>query len=298
MTGWHVTAVVVTHEGPGERIRRCLDALAETGGCDAAVVVDNSPRTPHGEDPRAGYGPSVRAVITMPNRGYGAAANQGFAWAQGRVPDELQSAVLLLNDDVVVRTGWRGPLLDALEGDSVGAVQPKILFAADGTVNSAGVQLDRAFAGSDVGIGSVDGPEWTGAVEVDAFSGGAVLFRSDFLDDTGGFDERYFLYYEDVDLALRGRARGWRLTCQRDAVVEHDFGASTARMGDARRQMQERNRLWTAARHAPPRSLFDAYWLSVRRLRHTPRRTHALALAGGLAGAPSRLVGRCWEMCR
>jgi GT2 family glycosyltransferase len=296
VTAWHVTVVVVTHQGQGERIERCLTSLHRAGGCDAVVVVDNSPGAIEGDDPLSAYGPGVGSVVTMPNRGYGAAANAGFAWARSHAPRDLCSAVVLLNDDVTVRSGWLPPLLEVFDADSsVGAVQPKIVFAEDGSVNSAGVELDRYHAGADVGFGADDGPTWTGTVRIDAFSGGAVAFRGEFLDDTGGFDERFFLYYEDVDLSLRGRARGWRLACQRDAVVEHDFGASTVEMGAARRRMQERNRLWVAARHAPPRVVADALWLSVRRLAHPPRRAHAMALLTGAAGMPPRLLQRCRE---
>jgi GT2 family glycosyltransferase len=291
--------VVVTHEGPGDRIRRCVASVERAGGCDTVVVVDNSGGALAVGDPRPAYGTGVDGVVTMPNRGYGAAANAGFAWAREHAPHGLCSVVALLNDDVVVRPGWLNALVDVLDGDDrFGAVQPKILFAQDGSLNSAGVVLDRYHAGSDVGFGAPDGPAWTGCAETDAFSGGAVAFRADFLEDTGGFDERFFLYYEDVDLALRGRARGWRYACRRDAVVEHEFGASTVHMGPARRQMQERNRLWTAARHAAPRTVADALWLSLRRVARPPRHAHVAALLAGVAGMPVRVSERCRDGCR
>ena len=47
-------------------------------------------------------------------------------------------------------------------------------------------------------------------VDVQAWCGGAVLLRASYLADVGGFDERLFLYYEDVDLSMRGTERGWR----------------------------------------------------------------------------------------
>ena len=71
------------------------------------------------------------------------------------------------------------------------------------------VYLDPARTFPELGFGEPDGPEWKEPREIDAFTGGAVLFRRTFLEDLGGFDERYFLYYEDVDLALRGAERGW-----------------------------------------------------------------------------------------
>ena len=139
--------------------------------------------------------------IRVPNRGYGAAANEGFrrAFALGA------SAIALLNDDIVVRAGWSEPLQSALAQPKVGAAQPKLLIAGSNPprINSLGVTIGRDGAGTDIGDGTLD--VVVGAPsEIARFTGGAVMFAPEFLRETGGFDERFFLYYEDVDLAARG----------------------------------------------------------------------------------------------
>ena len=190
------------------------------------------------------------------------------------------------------KRGWLGPLLRVLaDDDRIGAVQPALLRHGTDLVNSLGVELDRFAAGSDRGLGTPAGTLGAPSA-IDIFTGGAVLFRPEFLDETGGFDERYFLYYEDVDLALRGAEMGWTYRCETASVVRHLGGATTADLGDDRVRYQERNRLWTAIRFAPPTTIARAFWLSIRRLRHAPRDAHARALAGGLAGAPGALVRR------
>src|SRR5690606_11114794 len=108
-------------------------------------------------------------------------------------------------------------------------------------------------------------------VPIELFTGGAVLFTTGFLADTGGFDERYFLYYEDVDLARRGAARGWQYRLAADSVVEHVRGMSAGGNPARTLLLQERNRLWAAFRFADPATIARALWLSVRRLRHHPR---------------------------
>lgn len=281
-----IIGVVVTHASPPAQLERCLTALLDAGGLDRLLVVDN------------GGSASVAAVpdrhdvevIRTDNHGYGAAANVGFARAS-----ELDARhVALLNDDVSVRTGWLDPLVDALDRDDrLGAVQPKLLFAdrEPPTINSLGVTIDEYGAGHDIGFGEPDRDDTTQA-EIDAFTGGAVLLRSSFVAATGGFDERYFLYYEDVDLAARGRALGWRYRCVPASVVDHIGSATTS--GDPARTLylQERNRLWCAFRNADAATIRHAMWLSIRRLRHHPRQVHARALVGGLAGAPTRLRQR------
>ncbi len=294
MTGQSPPVVVVTHEGPSNRLRKCLDALDASGDGDLVVVVDNSGREGSADEHFSEHATIEVVVVRTENRGYGAAANVGFAEAARRRTES--DAVALLNDDIVVASGWLSELCEALR-EGWAAVQPKLLFAEPGdqhgrTVNSVGVQTDRYGAGSDIGHGEADGPKFDGTTEIDIFTGGAVLFTRAFLELTGGFDERYFLYYEDVDLALRGRELGQQYACVATSVVWHEGGASTEALGDARRQLQERNRLWCVLRHAPPSTIARALGLSVRRLRHAPRRAHLDALAGGLVKAPQQLIER------
>ena len=282
--------VVVTHRGTGDIVRACLTSLAEAtdlGGSPpvTTIVVDNS----GGPTVRSGdYGPGVDDVVRVDNHGFGAAANAGIRLARG----VANAPIAVLNDDVEVSRGWLSPLLRALaEDDRVGAVQPALLRHGTDRINSLGVRLDVFGAGSDLGL---DEPANSlhGSAPIDIFTAGAVLFRPEFLDETGGFDERYFLYYEDVDLALRGAERGWTYRCETASVVFHHGGASTADLGDERVRYQERNRLLTAVRFASPTTTARAFWLSARRLRHPPRAAHARALAGGVAGAPAALVRR------
>ncbi len=229
------------------------------------------------------------SIVGTANRGYGAAANVGVA----RAIELGSTAVALLNDDVTVRLGWLAPLVEAIGEPGVGAAQPKLLVAGSdpAVVNSLGVAIDRYGAGFDIGDGSIDS-EQSGTMPIDAFTGGAVLLSVAFLRATGGFDERWFLYYEDLDLSARGRALGWRYVVVHDSVVDHARGLSTGADGGRTRYLQERNRIRHAFRHLDSATTLRALWLSVRRLRHEPRGVHARALAAGLAGVPVALWHR------
>jgi GT2 family glycosyltransferase len=278
-----IAAVVVTHSAPAGVLEACVASLHDAGGLDRILVVDNggSAMLERGDVD----------LIRVANRGYGAAANAGFAKALG----DGATAIALLNDDIVVRRGWVRPLVEALDGDRVGAVQPKLLVAGSDPprVNSLGVEIGGDGAGTDIGDGSLD--VVVGAPsEIARFTGGAVMLAAGFLRDTGGFDERFFLYYEDVDLGARGAALGWSYRVVPASVVEHARSASTAAAPDRTRFLQERNRLWHAFRHADSATMVRALWLSVRRLRFAPRGVHAKALAAGLAGAP----GAWWRRLR
>lgn len=279
-----VVAVVVTFEATAH-LERCLAALADVGGVTHTVVVDNGGRA-QVEDRD-----DVTLIRPTVNRGFGAGANVGFAAAR----DHGAHVVVLLNDDVVVAEGWLTALTNSLfAATDVGAVQPMLVLAGtDPTqVNSLGVDIGTDGAGVDIGLGTPASDVATEPHEISVFTGGAVAFRPQFLDATGGFDERYFLYYEDVDLARRGSRFGWRYRCVPQSVVEHAKGASSDALGDRTVYLRERNRLWSAFRNESARTVVGALWLSVRRLRHQPRAVHARALGAGVAGGAVRLVER------
>lgn len=269
-----IAAVVVTYAAPPGALERCLAAVVDE--VDRVIVVDTGRSVPADAHPRV-------ELVPVPNDGYGVAANVGFARATALGAD----VVVLLNDDVVGRPGWVSPLVAALAGERVGAAQPVLVVAGaePPIVNSRGVRIGPDGAGIDIGDGDAYEPA-TGAEPLDIFTGGAVAFSAGYLAATGGFDRRWFLYYEDVDLAHRGAAAGWSYVLVHDSVVEHERGSTTAQMPARTRYLQERNRLWAAFRFADAATIARAIWLSVRRVRHTPRPTHARALVTGLAGAP------------
>ena len=92
---------------------------------------------------------------------------------------------------------------------------------ADDLVNSVGVDLRPHGFAADRGYLVADRGQFDTPAEVDAWSGAAALLRRRYVDSVGPFDERLFLYYEDVDLSLRGRAQGWRYDLRPGVVVRH-----------------------------------------------------------------------------
>jgi GT2 family glycosyltransferase len=79
-----------------------------------------------------------------------------------------------------------------------------------------------------------------------------VLFRFDYLQSVGTFDERLHLFYEDVELALRGRRAGWRYLLVPESVVDHDHSATAVSGSDLAEFYKERNRFLVMASSAPP----------------------------------------------
>ncbi len=120
-------------------------------------------------------------------------------------------------------------------------------------INNVGSELyEYGFAG-DRGFMEPDLGQYDDESEVFAWCGGATLLRAAYLDDVGVFDTRLFLYYEDTDLAWRGRKAGWRHLYCPTAVVRHHHAQSSGVGSPVFRYHTERNRLLVAARNAPLR---------------------------------------------
>ena len=118
-------------------------------------------------------------------------------------------------------------------------------------INNAGAALyPHGFSG-DRGFLERDAGQYDTSQEVFGFSGGAVVLARAMVDDVGLFDERLFLYYEDTDLAWRGRRRGWRYVYVPTAVVRHRHASSTVIGSPVFRYHTERNRPLVLAKNAP-----------------------------------------------
>ncbi|HEY2594546.1 MAG TPA: glycosyltransferase family 2 protein, partial [Chloroflexota bacterium] len=111
----------------------------------------------------------------------------------------------------------------------VGVAGSRVLLA-DGRLQEAGDVIWSDGSTSHLGRGLPgDDPTLMQRRDVDYVSFCSAMVRRETWDDVGGFDEQYFpAYFEDADLCLSARARGWRVVCEPASVVVHDEGSSTA----------------------------------------------------------------------
>ncbi len=297
-----VSVTIVTFDPPDGMLERAVERVVATTGADRSgaaldprasfevdlLVVDVGGRARSRLD-AADLAGRATVLDLGRNVGFAGALHEGFERGISAGADVLVG----LNDDVVVGDGWLAPLVAALDADErLGAVQP--LLVQPGTsppaIDSAGVEIDRYGAGSDRSRGRPASEAESGRVT--AVTGGAAAWSARFIAEVGPPDVRFFLYYEDVEWCRRGSRAGWEFGLVAESVVEHAGSASTAALGEARRQLQERNRLWSTAMHGGPGEIARAVWLSVRRLRHAPRAVHRRALLAGIGGGGRRLLER------
>ena len=166
---------------------------------------------------------------------------------------------------VTVRAG--GEVVRADVGQTPGWVEVRLAGRWTDVVNSVGGVLLRGGHGADRGFLEPDDGRYDLTAEVFSWTGAAALLRTACLHDVGRFDERFFLYYEDLDLAWRARLRGWRHVCVPGAVAHHLHSATSGRTSPVLLHHLERNRLLALTRNAPAgllaRALLGFAWTTM-----------------------------------
>lgn len=220
------------------------------------VVVDNS----GGDAIRRllQTGLPVTVIGNARNVGFGAAINQGIRIDRGEY-------VAVLNDDAEPAARWLAEMVQAMEQHSeAGMCAPRIRLHGTDTLDSAGMLIGGDGSSKQRGQGRPAGDFSTGG-ETLFPSGCAALYRRRMLEQTGLFDESFFLYCEDTDLGLRGRWQGWRCLYVPDAEVEHHYSISSGKASPMKAYYVERNRLMVLVRNFPARALWMAPWYTLRR---------------------------------
>jgi GT2 family glycosyltransferase len=153
-------------------------------------------------------------------------------------------------------------------------------------VNNVGSVLVTLGFGGDRGYLERDNGQYDRPEEVFAWCGGGVLLRREYLEAVGLFDETFFLYYEDTDLAWRGRAQGWRYRYVPDAVIRHVHAASTGESSPVFQHYVERNRLLMLLKNAPWSLVLNAIYRYVRMVTSFTVRRVVIPLARGRRPQP------------
>jgi N-acetylglucosaminyl-diphospho-decaprenol L-rhamnosyltransferase len=200
-----------------EHMRRALESLrAQTRPLDV-VVVDNGSKDDSVAIVREEF-PEVALLELGRNIGFGPALNRAVAAHPG-------DPVILLNNDARCEPDFAAALLDGLDEEVQMVAGVLVQERAPELIDSAGVVADRTLMGFDYLHGEPLEAARAAAAPLGP-TGGAALYRHAAFKAVGGFDERIFLYYEDLDLALRLRAAGAACRLAPEARALHAYSAS------------------------------------------------------------------------
>jgi hypothetical protein len=247
------------------------------------IVVDNGSADDSVAYLRAEH-PDVVLIGLPVNTGFSYAINRGLERATGEL-------VALLNTDVVLSREWLARMAAALGGHpGAGAAACKMRqFGSERLLYDTGDILRRDGACEQRGRFGRDIGQYEQAGEVFGACAGAALYRREALTAVGGFDERFFAYLEDVDLALRLRLAGW--TCRYEPVLALHLGeGSSHQLPGAHHLLVARNTLLLVGKWFPLRWLPYVGYRQLSWLRDAARqRRLRLQLRGLRAGLGSAL---------
>jgi GT2 family glycosyltransferase len=281
-------AIVIVNFNGERLLPDCLAAVAAQTLAPAEIVVaDNGSRDGSLALLRERH-PGVRALALGRNLGFAGGANRGI---------RATSApwVCVLNSDATPATDWLAQLAAAPRDERTWSLGSVLVSAATGRIESAGDQYAPEGYAYKLLRGRPLEDLPAEPYRVFAAPGAAPVFRRDVFDALGGYEERFFLYYEDVDLAFRAVLGGYHALLVPSARVVHRLGA-TSRSRARVRFYVARNSAWCAVRclpHAAPGPLARRWALELRSNR--PRRLAPVEVAGriaGLAGLPRALRER------
>jgi GT2 family glycosyltransferase len=267
-----VSLVIVNWNGK-HLLQRCLPAaLNQSFGDYQVLVLDNGSQDGSVDWIEANYppdsgpldsgpldsGPCVRVIRSDRNLGFAAGNNEAIRVTESEF-------VATLNNDALPAPHWLGQLVCAMRSaPTVGMCASKMVRApswarvqADshldeaGIIDSCGIEIDRAGIGWNRYSGEPERADQVEPYDILGPCAGAALYRRAMLDQVGLFDEDYFAYYEDIDLAWRAQRAGWRCLYVPSARVLH-YHSSTAGEGSTFKGYHlGRNKIWTLIKNYP-----------------------------------------------
>ncbi|MDA3630158.1 glycosyltransferase family 2 protein [Saccharopolyspora sp. WRP15-2] len=253
-------AVVTVTYSPGETLDRFLDTLQQATDRPVRVILADNGSTDGEPERAAAERANVEFVPTGGNLGYGGGANRGVA-ALG----EEYGWIVIANPDLEWRPGSLDELLAASKRWPRGGSFGPLIREPGGEVYPSARMLPSIGRGAGHAVFCKIWPNnpWTRAYRQSEaeiterpagwLSGSCLLLRREAFDSTDGFDPRYFMYFEDVDLGDRLRRKGWLNIYVPGAEVMHIGGRSTAKA--AKRMLLEHHRSayrYLADRHPGP----------------------------------------------
>jgi GT2 family glycosyltransferase len=225
----------------------CLGAIAAQRGAPAfeTLLVDNGSTDESVVEVRRSW-PGVRVIEAVTNLGFAGGNNFGAREARG-------GWLVFLNNDTMAEPDWLARLFaEADAHPECALVTSRLVFLHDpAVVDSAGDGYLRAGGAFKHGHGA-RAEDFASSREVFGACGGAFMIRRDAFDALGGFDARFFMNYEDVDLSYRARLRGLRVWYAASAIVRHAGSGSLGVASPDSVFYGQRNLEWTWIKNTPP----------------------------------------------
>jgi GT2 family glycosyltransferase len=240
-------------------IGMCLDSLDQSDFCSyEVIVIDNGSVDGSREMIEKDY-PLVRLIKNPENMGFAVACNQGIKAAKGKY-------ISLLNNDIEVESNWLTKLYEGMERHpECGMGTTKMMFLDQRDVfYNAGDLFHAWSAGGGRGQGEKDIGQYEEEDYVFGACAGAGIYRRDFFEKVGIFDEDFFIFAEDVDINMRGQLQGFKCVYLPKAKVYHIGTATVGLYSDRYIYLCKRNDIFVLIRNYSLKLYFKYLWTILR----------------------------------
>src|SRR3989344_6483031 len=259
------TFLIIVHFGPVRLTVDCLKSIYQNHDAPLTILVNNSL-----DNSLPGIIKEFKNILLLTPK-----TNLGFAGANNLAVKKAIAGgaqnVILLNNDTIIPAGFVAKITDfAVSHPSVGIISPKIYFAKGFEYHKNDYKkkdLGRVFwyAGGDIdwnnvyakhrGVDQVDHGQFDTCLDTDFATGCAMLIKRQVIAKAGLINEKYFLYYEDVDYSLTVKQNGFKVVYFPGAFIWHKNAGSSQGPGSVLHQYyQTRNRLYFGFKFAPLRA--------------------------------------------
>lgn len=221
-------AIIVLNWNGSQDTIRCVDSLLLQTTPSSVVLVDNGSKAESFEDLDAYAGSKDRVTVlrNKKNLGFAGGVNTGISYAI----EHNYEYVALFNNDAVAKKTWAAELLSELEA------RPEVSVITGLLLNESGMKIDST--GEQYSTWGMPFPRNRGDKATEApesgyvfgATGGATLYRTSLFKEIGLFDERFFAYYEDVDVSFRAQLAGHKVCYTNKAIAYHKQGATSKKI--------------------------------------------------------------------
>ena len=213
---------------------------------------------------------NLHVISNKKNIGYGAAINQAAKQSMGKY-------LLVLNSDVIFKNNLVKLLLDKISADStIGIIGPQILNKNEEIIPTSSevitplkAMIVFTFLGNVFPLTMIKNRYFLSSfarkqmVDVPNVSGACMLFSKEAFQKAEGFDERFFLYFEEIDICYRIKEAGYKIIYLPDAKIIHTFGTSSKSSNNIRKSFERSRYRLLSKYHTRFFSLFSEIFIRV-----------------------------------
>lgn len=257
------TAIIIVNWNGQKLLYNCFESLQnQTYKNFIVYFVDNGSTDGSVKFINNNY-PDARIIKLKKNTGFAYANNIGIISA---LKNNHIQYIITLNNDTKAEPHFVANLIAASKCNrDIGSVAPKIkLFYENNLIDGIGITINRDGGGENRGHKELDMGQYDNREEVFGVSAGAALYTRALLEDVAYqghyFDNTFFAYYEDLDLAWRARLKGWKSLACPEAVVYHVHSATGGQHSPFKSFYIHRNRFFVMIKNFPIRLLISAFY--------------------------------------